>query len=90
MRHYYDVHGLLQRSDVLAFIGTDAYRRHKAKRFRKGDNPNIAQNEAFILSDPETRKLYDKAYADSSALYYGDKPSFDQILQTIGTWIDRL
>jgi hypothetical protein len=90
MRHYYDVHGLLQRPDVQAFIGTDAYRKHKAKRFRKGDNPNIAQNEAFILSDPETRKLYDKAYAYSSALYYGDKPTFDQILQTIGTWIDRL
>jgi hypothetical protein len=90
MRHYYDVNGLLQRPDVQAFIGTDAYRNHKAKRFRKGDNPNIAQNEAFILSDPVTRKLYDKAYTDSSALYYGDKPTFDQILQTIGSWIDRL
>jgi hypothetical protein len=90
MRHYYDVHGLLQRPDVQTFIGTDAYRQHKAKRFRKGDNPNIAQNQAFILSDPQTRKLYAKAYADSSALYYGDKPTFDQILQTIGTWIDKL
>src|SRR5215472_11696577 len=66
MRHYYDVHGLLQRLDVQAFIGTEAYQKHKAKRFRKGDNPHIAQNQAFLLSDPETRKLYDKAYADSS------------------------
>jgi hypothetical protein len=90
MRHYYDVHGLLQLADVQAFIGTDAYRKHKAKRFRKGDNPNIAQNEAFLLSDPATRKLYDKAYADSSALYYGNKLTFDKIIQTIGSWIDRL
>ena len=90
MRHYYDVYSLLQRPEVQAFIGTDAYKTHKAKRFRRGDNPNIAQNEAFILSDPETRKTYDKAYAASSALYYGDKPTFEQILKAIGTWADRL
>jgi hypothetical protein len=52
--------------------------------------PNIGENQAFILSDPAMRKLYDKAYVDSSALYYGGKPTFYHILQTIGTWIDRL
>jgi hypothetical protein len=61
MRHYYDVYSLLQRLDVQEFIGTDAYKAHKAKRFRGTDNPNIAQNEAFILSDAETRKTYDRA-----------------------------
>jgi nucleotidyltransferase AbiEii toxin of type IV toxin-antitoxin system len=90
MRHYYDVYSLLRRSEVQAFIGTDAYGAHKAKRFRQVDNPNIAQNEAFILSDPETRKAYERAYADTSALYYGEKPTFDQILKEIGTWKDRL
>lgn len=44
MRHYYDVHGLLQRPEVQAFIGTDAYKAHKTKRFRTGDNPNIARD----------------------------------------------
>lgn len=90
MRHYYDVYALLQRSDVQAFIGTEPYRTHKAKRFRGGDNPNIAQNEAFILSDPETRKTYKEAFAASGALYYGAKPSFDQILGEIKEWIDQL
>ena len=52
MRHYYDVYSLLQRPEVQAFIGTDAYKAHKAKRFRQGDNPNIAANQAFILTDP--------------------------------------
>ena len=56
MRHYYDVYGLLQRPEVQAFIGTEAYKAHKTKRFSGGDNPNIAQNQALILSDPETRK----------------------------------
>ena len=89
MRHYYDVYSLLQRPEVQAFIGTADYQAHKTKRFRGGDNPNIAQNQAFILADPETRKAYAKAFAESSALYYGDKPTFEQILKEIGTWIDR-
>jgi hypothetical protein len=90
MRHYYDVYCLLQRPEVQAFIGTDEYKAHKAKRFRQADNPNIAENEAFILSDPETREAYAKAYADTRALYYGDKPTFDQIVTAMGAWIDRL
>jgi hypothetical protein len=90
MRHYYDVYELLDRADIQAFIGTEPYKAHKAKRFPKADNQNIAQNQAFILSDPATRKLYEKAYQDSSALYYGSKPTFTQILAEIGKWIDRL
>ncbi len=90
MRHYYDVYSLLRRPEVKAFIGTDAYKAHKAKRFRHADNPNIAQNQAFILSDPGTRKSYARAYADTSALYYGEKPTFDQILKEIGAWSGRL
>jgi hypothetical protein len=68
MRHYYDVYELLARSDIQTFIGTDAYKAHKNKRFPKADNQNIAQNQAFIVSDQATRKLYDKAYEDGSAL----------------------
>jgi hypothetical protein len=90
MRHYYDVYSLLQRSDVQAFIGTDTYKAHKAKRFRQADNQNIATNEAFILSDSETRKSYEAAYAKTSALYYGKKPTFDEILKEIGKNISRL
>lgn len=90
MRHYYDIYSLLRRPEVQTFIGTDAYKAHKAKRFRQGDNPNIAQNQAFILADPETHQTYTKAFAESSALYYSDKPTFEQVLKEIGTWIDRL
>ncbi len=90
MRHYYDVYSLLRRPEVQAFIGTEAYKAHKAKRFPQADNPNIAENRAFILSDPATRKSYETAYADTSALYYKDKPTFEQILEEIGVWVDRL
>jgi hypothetical protein len=90
MRHYYDAHGLLKQQAVQKFIGTTAYIEHKKKRFRQGDNQNIAENEAFLLSAPKTRAAYAKAYADSSALYYKDKPTFEQILGNIAGWVDRL
>jgi hypothetical protein len=90
LRHYYDVYSLLERPEVQAFIGTDDYTAHKDRRFRSLDNKNVAKNEAFILSDPETRKTYAETYAKTSSLYYGRKPTFDQILERIKEWIDRL
>jgi nucleotidyltransferase AbiEii toxin of type IV toxin-antitoxin system len=90
MRHYYDVYSLLQRPEVQAFIDTDDYKAHKARRFRQGDNPDITKNEAFILSSPEARAAYQKAYDATSALYYSGKPTFEEILKEIGTWAERL
>jgi hypothetical protein len=90
MRHYYDIYELLKRPEVQAFIGTDAYKQHKQARFRQADNPNIARNEAFPLSDAKTRALYTAAYERSSALYYADKPTFVQILGEINKWADKL
>lgn len=90
MRHYYDVYELLQQDSVQKFIGTQEYIDHKQKRFRQGDNKNIAENEAFILSDAKTRKLYADAYERGSALYYASKPSFEEILAEIQKWIDKL
>jgi hypothetical protein len=90
MRHYYDVYSLLRRSGVQDFIGTEAYRAHKLKRFPKADNPNIAENEAFILADPKTREIYKAAYAGTGALYYKARPTLDEILDEIGRWAERL
>jgi hypothetical protein len=90
MRHYYDVYSLLKRPEVQRFIGTDPYKAHKKKRFPRADNANIAENEAFILRNPETRSLYESAYAQTSALYYKDKPTFEQVLHEIGGWAGRL
>jgi hypothetical protein len=90
MRHYYDAYSLLQRPEVQAFVGTDAYKAHKVQRFRGGDNPDISKNEAFVLSDPATRAEYQKAYAATSALYYSGKPSFEEIFQQFKKWADGL
>jgi len=90
MRHYYDVHALLERQDVQSFIGTQAYIDHKKRRFRRDDNQTIAKNEAFLLSDPMTRAVYDKAYEASSSLYYKNKPTFEDILAAIKRCIAKL
>jgi hypothetical protein len=90
MRHYYDIYSLLQLPEVQQFIGTKEYRAHKEKRFRGGDNLNISENEAFLVSDPATRESYAKAFTESTALYYGDKPTFEQILAEIGKWASKL
>jgi len=90
MRHYYDIYSLLRLPEVQKFIGTEAYKKHKEKRFRGGDNLNISQNEAFSVSDPATRESYAKAFTESAALYYGDKPTFEQILAEIGKWTSKL
>ena len=80
MRHYYDVYRLLQQPLVRKFIGTPEYISHKGKRFRKGDNPVIAENEAFLLGNPEIRKTYASAYADQGHFTYKAQPSFEDIL----------
>ncbi len=90
MRHYYDVYQLLRREDVQKFAATQRYKDHKAKRFRGGDNQNIAENRAFIMIDPATRRLYSEAYARTSALYYGKAPTFEEILRLLKGWADRL
>ncbi|MFX8984472.1 nucleotidyl transferase AbiEii/AbiGii toxin family protein, partial [Acinetobacter baumannii] len=74
MRHYYDVYCLLQDTETLEFFGTPEYAAHKERRFRRADNQVIADNEAFLLSDPETRATYKAAYQATHALYYHSQP----------------
>lgn len=90
MRHYYDVYCLLDEPEVQAFIGTPEYQAHKEKRFRSGDNPMIAENEAFLLHNPSIRKEYEEAFQKTSTLYYKTRPSFDEIIDKIREQADRL
>jgi len=90
LRHYYDVYCLLRQSDVQSFIGTEDYIAHKNKRFPAADNQVIAQNEAFLLSDPATRRLYETEYGKTASLYYKGQVPFETILQEISKWKGRL
>ncbi|MES2659502.1 MAG: nucleotidyl transferase AbiEii/AbiGii toxin family protein [Verrucomicrobiota bacterium] len=89
LRHYYDVYCLLEVPKVLCFIGTEEYLAHKSKRFRS-ENPDIAGNEAFLLTNSATRRAYEDAYEGTKSLYYRDRPSFSEILSRIREFADRL
>ncbi|NWE51077.1 nucleotidyl transferase AbiEii/AbiGii toxin family protein [Brevundimonas sp. P7753] len=90
LRHYYDVHCLLADPATQAFIGTEDYLAHKARRFRKDDEPNLRDNPAFTLADAEIRELYAEAFEGTRSLYYRDRPSFADILARIEPELDRL
>jgi hypothetical protein len=91
MRHYYDIYCLLQSLDVQEFIGTHAYNKHKEDRFPKQDlDIPINKNEAFLLTDPNIRALYKKEYERRPSLYYSGQVPFEDILATIGEYVDRL
>jgi len=81
MRQYYDVFSLLSHPEVQKFIGTEEYFAHKKNRFPAKDfEIPIAQNEAFLLSDPDLRERFRVRYQNTAALYYKGQPDFDMML----------
>jgi hypothetical protein len=90
LRHYYDIYCLLEQAEVQAFIGSTAYHAHKQLRFPKADNQHIASNEAFLLSDPAVRTLYERKYRETAALYYAGQVPFATIFDRIAQYRDRL
>jgi hypothetical protein len=90
LRHYYDVYKLLENDRVLRFVGTEEYHKHKDKRFRSLDEKVIAKNPAFIISDKIVRALFAKEFQKKSAIYFGEQPSFDNILKRIASFFNQL
>jgi hypothetical protein len=89
LRHYYDVHQLLEVAEVQSFIGTPAYLEHKTKRFRS-ENKNVAESDAFKLKDQATRTLFESEYAKTAALYYRGQVPLEKILSRIQRDLHRL
>ena len=79
------------REDVEAFIGTEEYNRHKAARIRGKDaEVPIAENEAFLLLDPDLRANFASRYEKTANLYYRGQPPFDEVLSIIQKNLRRL
>ncbi len=91
MRQYYDVYCLLAHPEVLDFIGTEAYRAHKAERFPAADLAiPIAENEAFLLTDAVLQDTFAKRYAATLGLYYSGQPGFDTLVERIKSYVGKL
>lgn len=91
MRQYYDLHSLLGNAEVQAFIGSEEYFQHKEARFSTADKLiPIAENEAFLLNDPDKRSEFKQRYVGTASLYYNGQPEFELLLTTIKDNIERL
>jgi hypothetical protein len=82
LRHYYDIHQLLDVEAVQKFIGTPEYLEHKKKRF-KSLSPNVAESGAFTIEDEQIRKQFETEYAKTAPLYYRGQIPLHTILARI-------
>lgn len=89
LRHYYDIHQLLDVPSVQAFIGSPEYLAHKKKRFKSLDQA-VGKSDAFRLNDQSTRKLLNSEYEKTKSLYYRGQISLDEILKRIAIDLARL
>lgn len=91
MRQYYDVYSLLASPQVLEFLGTEEYLKHKEKRFPTEDYEiPINENNAFLLKEKELRGEFQQRYERIKALYYQGQPTFDELLGRIHQYIDLM
>lgn len=91
MRQYYDIFSLLGNDEVKNFIGTEEYLEHKKERFPKVDfDIPIAENEVFLLNNPELRNRFIQRYKATATLYYKGQPDFEEMLTEISKWVEKL
>ncbi len=89
LRHYYDIHQLLDVEAVQKFIGSPEYAEHKTKRFKSLDQ-DVAKSGAFIIENDKIRKQFEGEYAKTASLYYRGQIAFDALLARIQRDIARL
>ncbi len=90
LRHYNDVHSLLDVEAVQRFIGTEQYELRKKQRFPSQDELRISKNPAFLFENPEEYKQFEREYKGTEALYYAGQPSLADIAAKIKQHIDKL
>ena len=89
LRHYYDIHQLLDLEAVQKFIGTPEYLEHKKKRFKSLDH-DVAKSGAFTIEDANVRKQFETEYLKTAPLYYRGQISLETILARIQRDLPRL
>lgn len=84
LRHFYDIHKLLQEKRVTSFIGTDKYFEHKKKRFRASDELDLKKNLAFNLDkNSGLYEEYKNEFKKIAPLFMFSSPSFDEVYKDI-------
>ena len=89
LRHYYDIHQLLDLEAVQKFIGTPEYLEHKKKRFKSLDH-DVAKSGAFTIEDANVREQFETEYLKTAPLYYRGQIPLEIILARIQRDLPRL
>ena len=90
MRHYYDIFQLLKLKRVQDFIGSKDYFEHKDLRFPNADEKDLTKNEAFIISNTETQKIYQQSFEKTKELYYKGQPNFSDIISAFKEFLPKM
>ena len=89
LRHYYDIHQLLDLEGVQKFIGTPEYLERKRKRFKSLDQ-DVAKSGAFTIDNENIRKQFETEYSKTASLYYRGQIPLNKILARIQKDLARL
>ena len=90
IRHYYDVHQLLNTDRVQQFLKTEAYKSYKVEKFGTLDEPDLTKNPAFQLSMPGEIDKFSALYHKKAEIYFGAIPAFKEIIQNIKSHARKL
>lgn len=91
LRQYYDVYQLLHLDEVQKFLGSPEYLQHKKQRFPKAEfEIPVVENQAFLLNELEIRSHLKSLYQNSRGLYYAGQPDFDEMMDFIAIFLERL
>ena len=89
IRHYYDLYKLLELPRVTSFLGSPEYKSFKQKEFREAHLKMLESKEPFKLSDPATRDLFESEYAVLNGLFYGERPTFGEVIGRLSKYADQ-
>jgi hypothetical protein len=90
MRQYYDVYCLLQNPEIIQFIGTEEYLKHKTLRIKGVDNEiPLSEHPALLLSEESIRNSFTQQYKSTSNLYYNGQPDFEILISGIKSHISK-
>ncbi|MBB72136.1 MAG: hypothetical protein CMF50_07040 [Legionellales bacterium] len=74
---------LLGEQRILDFVKTDKYDEFKRDKFAKLDELEIKKNPAFLLSEQGELDEFSRLYNKKSDIYFGNHPSFKEIIDLI-------
>jgi hypothetical protein len=91
MRQYYDVYCLLNNREVLQFMVTEDYAKHKKVRIKGEDGAiPLSVHPALLLDDNKVVLEFMNMYRKTASLYYRGQPDFGEILKRIRDCLNML